>query len=155
MHRHAASVTAAALLAVVAVGCAAPTTAAGSGGERSLAPVATPADTTRHRPASDGAHGGAARFGAPAAAPAQPRPDGSVRDVGSVAAREIIRRLDDESLLVLTLASEVEEYRPRRATVVVTVLYGTGDSHPIDAAYRLHLDRHGPGWQVVDVATVP
>jgi hypothetical protein len=89
-----------------------------------------------------------------------PRPEGSegndpLRAVEAHAADEVVRRLEDEGLLVLDLGTELEHADPQRATVVVAVLYGTGRAHPYDARYRVGLRPAGGAWSVVSVEAVP
>jgi hypothetical protein len=75
--------------------------------------------------------------------------------VEAAAAQAIVQLLEDEGLLVLDIETAAEPTPGPSATILTTVLYGTGRSHPSEASYLVELETTGGTWSVVSVETVP
>lgn len=73
----------------------------------------------------------------------------------AAAANEIVRRFADEQLTVLDLQTDPEPATPPQATVNVTVVYGTGHSHPDHARYQVDLTQLDDHWAVIAIETAP
>jgi rhodanese-related sulfurtransferase len=75
--------------------------------------------------------------------------------VEAAAAQAIAQLIEEEGLLVLDLETAPHTTGQPQSTVLITVLYGTGRSHPAEASYLVELDTTGGTWNVVSVEPVP
>lgn len=149
----------AALAAVwLLTGCASPE---GEGADRRSAVVVPPLDATAQTPKQPAAHDAALDSRRPVRPHGRPAPVvevsavSSESEAGSVAAHEIIRRLETEDLYVLDLHTDLDTVDEGDARVRVRVLYGTGRGHPTEATYRVVLRRVEGQWTVTSITAVP
>jgi hypothetical protein len=75
--------------------------------------------------------------------------------VEAAAAQAIVQLIEDEGLLVLDIETAPEPTGQPQSTILTTVLYGTGRSHPSEASYLVELATTGGTWNVVSVETAP
>ena len=80
-------------------------------------------------------------------------PDTATDGPDAVAARTVIELLETEGLYVLHLETQrdADVSGAGRVSVVVSVLHGTGRSHPHHARYRLGLAETDTGWDVTTI----
>ena len=69
----------------------------------------------------------------------------------SVAAEEVARLLELEGLFVLDLRPQVELADATTTVVHVSVVYGTGRSHPTSIAYGVAVHLDGQQWTVTSI----
>lgn len=73
--------------------------------------------------------------------------------IESTAARAVVELLEDEGLLALDIQTETTE--ELQTTILTTVLYGTGRSHPREATYLVELEASDRIWTIVLIEAVP
>jgi hypothetical protein len=71
--------------------------------------------------------------------------------IESAAAQVIVQLIEDEGLLVLGIETAAEPTEEAPTTILMTVLYGTGRSHPSEASYLVELEPTDGTWTVVSV----
>ena len=80
-------------------------------------------------------------------------PEAATDGADAVAARTVIELLEAEGLYVLHLETQrdADVSGAGRVSVVVSVLHGTGRSHPHQTRYRLELAKTDAGWDVTTI----
>ena len=79
--------------------------------------------------------------------------DPHANTIESTAARAVVELLEDEGLLALDIQTETTE--ELQTTILTTVLYGTGRSHPREATYLVELEASDRIWTIVSIEAVP
>jgi hypothetical protein len=152
--------TAAALVAVLGVGChPTPPHAAvaddpasvadnpSSGTSAGRSPAAHAA-ADLHLDADAGRPNGAPSLGTPPAGDDRAAPSTVEADPQAAAARLVTDRLAAEGLETVWLDTQLLETTELKATVQVQVAHSPGRGHPTQTGYQLTLTRHGDGWRL-------